>query len=152
MKDTNDAGARKAPAAGPVMLTRAAILAAVDTAAEDVSVPEWGGVVRVRGLTAAERDQWEASLNRVEVRNGRTRVIPDRGTIRARLVSMAVIDPATGQRLFSEADVGALAKKSAAPVSRIYDVASRLSGITAADQEELEGNSDGTAGDGSPSG
>jgi hypothetical protein len=141
----------KANSAAPAMLSRAAILAAVDTASEDVAVPEWGGVVRVRGLTASERDQWEASLNRVEFRNGKARVLPDRGTIRARLVSYVVVDPDSGGRLFSEGDVGALAKKAAAPISRIYDVACRLSGITAADQEELEGNSDATAADGSRS-
>ena len=43
-------------------LTRDAILQATDLTFEDVAVPEWGGVVRVRGLTGTERDAFEASV------------------------------------------------------------------------------------------
>jgi hypothetical protein len=42
-------------------LTRDAILQAPDLQGEDVAVPEWGGTVRVRGLSGAQRDAYEAS-------------------------------------------------------------------------------------------
>ena len=52
---------------------------------------------------------------------------------------MSMVD-AQGQRLFSEADVAALGKKSAAALGRVYDAAARLAGLSAEDVEELTKN------------
>ena len=43
-------------------LSRDAILQREDIKTEDVEVPEWGGTVRVRGMTGVQRDAFEASL------------------------------------------------------------------------------------------
>ena len=43
-------------------LTRDQILAVSDIQTEEVHVPEWGGTVLVRGLTGAERDEFEAGM------------------------------------------------------------------------------------------
>ena len=43
-------------------LSRDAILQREDIKTEDVEVPEWGGTVRVRGMSGVERDAFEASL------------------------------------------------------------------------------------------
>lgn len=106
---------------------------------EEVYVAEWGGVVRVRGLTARERDAYEASLmsaGRVSWDNAR-----------AKLVVRCLVD-AQGQRLLSDTDAEALGGCAAHIIDRLFAVASRLSGLTAQDVETLAGNSGG-GGDGS---
>jgi len=118
-----------------------------DVPHEDVMVPEWGGTVRVRGMTGIERDEFEASI---VTGRGRTRDVNMRN-IRAKLVSLCVVDPTSGERLFSKADVDALGQLSAAALDRVADVARRLSGLTAEDEERLAGNSGSDQSDGSGS-
>lgn len=125
-------------------LTRDAILQATDLTFEDVAVPEWGGVVRVRGLTGTERDAFEASV--VERQGKQSKL--NMANIRARLVTLVVVDD-DGKRLFSDADVAALGRKSGVALNRVFEVAQRLSGITEADMSELEKNSAGGQSDGS---
>lgn len=127
------------------LLSRDAILAISDIQYETVPVPEWGGEVRVRGLTAAERDQYESSFVAIKGKNASTNM----SNARARLVVMSVVDD-SGERIFANSDIPVLGAKSAAAMDRIYSVASRLSGVTDADIEELAGNSDGQS-DGSNS-
>lgn len=116
-------------------LTKEAILQVEDLSAEDVEVPEWGGTVRVRGLTGTERDSFEAAI----VGRDPRKAAFDMQNIRARLVAYSVVD-GDGQRLFSEADIRALGEKSAVALQRVFEVAQRLSGLTAADVEELTKN------------
>jgi len=125
------------------LLSREAILAANDLPTEDVEVPEWGGAVRVRTLTGAQRDAFEAEI---VTTNGR-KVERNTYNIRAKLVAAAV-GGEDGKLLFSRADVEALGAKSAAALDRVFDAASRLSGISDEDVQELAENLDGTpAGD-----
>jgi len=125
------------------LLSREAILAANDLPTEDVEVPEWGGAVRVRTLTGAQRDAFEAEI---VTTNGR-KVERNTYNIRAKLVAAAVVGE-DGKLLFSRADVEALGAKSAAALDRVFDAASRLSGISDEDVQELAENLDGTpAGD-----
>jgi len=121
-------------------LTKAQILEVQDLPVEDVHVPEWGGMVRVRGLTGAERDRWE--LEGLRLRGQRLEMNPGLDNFRARLVALCVIDEA-GERLFSDRDVPRLSEKSGAVLDRLFDVARRLSGLTAADVDDLEKNSPG---------
>ena len=118
------------------LLTREMILARQALVAELVNVAEWGGTVRVRELTGAERDRYEAALVKMQ-KGGKTDLTMDNA--RARLVSLAVID-ASGARVFTEADVVKLGNLSAVALSRVFDVAARLSKITEEDLEELAGN------------
>lgn len=129
------------------LLTRDAILGASDIKTEDVKVPEWGGVVRVRGLTAGERDAFEASM--VSIRG--QRVDPNFLNVRARLVMASVVNE-DGQQMFTQSDIKKLSEKSASAMDRIYDVAQRLSGLSAEDIQELEGKSEAGQSDDSPSG
>lgn len=122
------------------------ILGAKDITTEDVAVPEWGGTVRVRGLTGLERDEFEATL--LDQKGKKAKV--DMRNARARLVSLATIDE-SGKRIFSSEHVVILGTKSAAALNRVYDVAARLSGISDTDMDELSGNSEATASAGSPS-
>ncbi len=117
------------------LLSRDAILGASDIKTEDVNVPEWGGVVRVKGLTAAQRDKFEAESMSG---NGKNRDL-NMANIRARLIALAIVDE-EGKTLFTSSDVKALGEKSGAAIDRVFGVASRLSGIGEADVAELSGN------------
>lgn len=118
------------------MLSKADILKSDDLPRATVSVPEWGGEVMVRGLTGSERDAWEAETFTVTARGVQSVNLRD---MRARLVARCVVDEA-GQRVFGDADVVALGAKSAQALQRVFEAAQRLSGLTAADIEELKGN------------
>jgi len=117
-------------------LTREQILSAADIQTEEVHVPEWGGTVLVRGLTGAERDRFEMSMG--EVTQGK-RVQWRVQNIRARLCVLAIVDE-TGKQVFTQADVPMLTEKSAAALDRVFSVASRLSGLSDQDMEELAKN------------
>lgn len=99
-------------------LTREAILAAKDLKSEVVKVPEWGGEVTVGTMTGEMRDAWEQSFL---TEKGK----PDIRHARARLAVFCIVDE-KGERIFTEADILALSKKSAAGLQRIVDVAQRL--------------------------
>ncbi len=128
-----------------VYLTRDQILQANDTIFKEVVVPEWGGTVRVKGLTGVERDKFESGL--IERQGKKTIFKLD--NIKARLVALSVVDE-TGKRLFREEDVLALGRKSAKALNRIADVCRELSGITDEDLEDYEKNCDKTTGDDLP--
>lgn len=120
-------------------LGRDAILSASDLQTEEVQVSEWGGAVLVRGLTGSERDAFEeASLHRYG-KNGKNKEI-NLKDFRARLVSWSIID-GDGKRVFTDTDVPALGRKSASALQRVFDVCSRLSGLSESDVEELVKNS-----------
>lgn len=129
------------------LLSRAAILAAQDLPHVDVAVPEWGGPVRVRSMTAGERDEWEGWL----VANAGPDRARNLANIRARLVALTAIDGA-GARLFpAPEDVELLGAKAAAAVDRLFSAASRLNRLSKADVEELAGNSERAPSDAGPS-
>jgi hypothetical protein len=112
-------------------LSRDEILSVDDLRTEDVKVPEWGGVVRVRELTGTELDSYQASM--MSLRDGET--VPEMANMRAKLVTRSIIGD-DGEPLFTELDIGRLGQKSGVALQRVYDVASRLSGISAASEDE----------------
>lgn len=128
------------------MLTKEQILKAEDLPREEVKVPEWGGSVFVRGLTALERDAWENSW---WIREGDTRKL-NVVNLRARLAVLCVCD-AAGKRLFDDAAAADLGAKSGAAVDRLYTVALRLSGMQPGAVEEAEKNLSSGQGAGSSS-
>lgn len=117
------------------LLGKTDILERDDSLFEEVAVPEWGGVVRVKGLSGAERDAFEAGIATQAGKGVKLNL----QNIRARLVVLACVDEA-GARLFSDADVAALGKKSAAALDRIFGVAQRLAGLGEKDIEALTAN------------
>ena len=119
------------------LLTRDAILQAQDLPIEDVEVKEWGGSVRVRALTGAERDAFEQSI--VEQKGKSTKM--NLQNMRAKLVALTVVDEG-GNRLFADADAKLLGKKSALALNRVFEVAQKLSGLTPEDVDELTKNSE----------
>ena len=115
------------------MLNKKQILEANDIEIKVVNIPEWGGKVNVKALTGTERDKFEASI--VSVRGKSQHV--NMQNIRAKLCSLCIVDE-NGERLFSDAEIGQLGKKSAKPLDRIFDIASEMSGITKKDVEALK--------------
>ena len=114
-------------------LSKDDILKAADNAPEEVDVPEWGGTVLVRGMTGRERDAFEVSMR--DQRSGQ-RLPGALNNIRSKVVVRCIVDD-DGDRLFTDADIAALGEKSAASIDRVFDVASRLSGMSDEDQENL---------------
>lgn len=127
------------------LLTAAEILAKDDSQHEDVSCPEWGGTVRIRSLTADEREAFDESVTRVIVtgkgRKSAERQEVDRHLFKSKLVASSAVDEA-GNRLFTDAQAEQLGKKNAAALDRCFAVAQRLSGLTNEDVEDLAGKSD----------
>ena len=117
-------------------LSKAEILAQDDLKYEDVQVPEWGGAwVRVRSMSASERDHFEASTVQ---RNGKS-VTTNLENIRARLCIACVVDE-SGERMFQEEDTFPLGGKAAAALDRIFAVAQKLNGLREEDVNELAAN------------
>lgn len=129
------------------LLTRETILAADDLGRELVNVPEWGGDVYVRGLTGKERDQFEASM--IDQR-GKSQTV-NLQNIRAKLAGLSICDE-TGKRIFTDADLAALAGKSALALNRVFEVSRRLSGLGDDDVKELAKELEENPFAGSPSG
>lgn len=121
------------------LLSKQAILQAQDVVKEQIEVPEWGGSVFVRSITAAERGQIEAAAARFKENKGKDDSFARNFTVK--FAAMAICDE-KGDRMFADADLAQLALKNAAVISRIAEVAQRLSGFSKNDMEELEKNSE----------
>lgn len=122
-----------------MILSREAILNCNDTKTETVPCPEWGGDVIVKGLSAGERDKWEASLFSTKKHGNSFEIVQNKDNLRAKFVVASAVDE-QGKPLFTVGDIEALTRKSAAPMDRLFSVAQRLSGMTNEDVEELEKN------------
>jgi len=124
------------------LLTKEQVSAAQDLTTEEVEVPQWGGSVLVRGLTARERGQFMAML--VDQRKGGNRTRLE--DLQVRLCAMSIVDE-QGRRMFSDSELSLLARKSARALQPIFEVAQRLSGLSDEQVEELSGNSEETPSD-----
>lgn len=114
------------------LLTKEQILGATDITTEIVSVPEWSGEVKVKGLTGKQRGAWQQSL-RVQ-RAGKQDV--DLTFMNVSLCALCIVDD-DDKRMFGDADLLALAEKGAAAIERVAKVAMRLSGLDEADRDAL---------------
>lgn len=109
-------------------LTRDAILAVQDIAREEIKIPEWGGSVYIKRLTAAER----LALSE--------RTVGADGADFMALVLIACVVDADGQQLLEDSDAALLAGKAGTVVQRLFNVADRLNGFTDRRARELEKN------------
>jgi hypothetical protein len=96
---------------------------------EDVPCPELGdGVtVRIRCLTALERDQYESAFWKMH--EGKPTY--DAAGARARLVRLAAVDEG-GNHLFSDDDIETLRSFRGDVLDRLFGVAQALSGMNVA--------------------
>jgi hypothetical protein len=128
------------------MLTRDAILAKNDIVIELCQVPEWGGHVFVKTMTARQKEQWEQE----RLRNRGADEEVNMTNIRASLVAQTCCDE-TGNVLFSLVDIDALNDKSIKAMDRVFEAAVKLNRISSKDVDDLTKNSEGTPGESSPS-
>src|SRR4051812_5916733 len=119
------------------LLTRDAILAALDLPTETVAVPEWGGEVRVRGMTGTERDAFEMETFSSNGKNKEA----NWANMRARALARGIVDE-SGDRIFTDADIALLGSKSAAAMDRVFEVFQRLNGLRSSDLDTLAKNSE----------
>lgn len=132
------------------LLSKEEILAADDIQVEDVEVPEWGGTVRVRGLTGAQRSLIQGTV--MAVRGQSVTVKADAlAAMQERLVAMSLVD-GDGKRLFTDKEVGKLAAKNAGVIARLFTKAQELSGLAEDSVDAAAGNSDAAQSDGSTTG
>src|SRR4051812_19058258 len=105
-------------------LTREQILAADDLPIHSVDVPEWGGPVYYRHLSAIEQaglEKLQASVK--DVAEGEYVAAILRAA--AGLIVRSVCDE-DGKLIFTEADVDALIGKSADPLMRVFNEIKRV--------------------------
>ncbi|MER6147953.1 hypothetical protein [Streptomyces hirsutus] len=131
------------------LLSRAAIEAADDRKWEDVDVPEWGGSVRLMGMSGTERNAYQSSLV-VLGPNGSVQKMNMADQL-AKLVAKCMVDE-DFERLYSDKEVRALGAKNGAVLERLGQVAQRLSGLRKEDVEAAEGKSEPTPSDASTTG
>jgi hypothetical protein len=116
-------------------LTRDQIIEADDTKYETVACPEWGGDVRLKSISGAKRDSYEASL--IDERGGSRKM--NLRNARAKLIILTACDD-TGRPLFTTEDLRALGAKNAAPLDRLFDAARKLTGMSDDDVDKLTEN------------
>jgi hypothetical protein len=103
------------------IVTRDQILSASDRIIEKVEVPEWGGHLYVRNMTAAERveyDRWNIGENGVIDTSG----------VRIKAVIMCACDE-KGVRMFTRENYDALSQRDGAAVIRIFIALTRINGL-----------------------
>jgi hypothetical protein len=110
------------------VLTAEQILAAQDAGLSKVAVPEWNGEVYVRVMSVGERDSYERmwlGKRDTGIENFRTEYLA------------RVLCDEKGALLFTRDQVGALANKNGAVMSRLFDAAMKHNNMTEGDVETL---------------
>lgn len=119
---------------------REQVYEAKDEQFDEVAVPEWAPpgdenpdswMLKLRGMTGAERDRFEASM----APKGNSRK-PNLVNFRARLIVQCAVDE-DGNRMFNSGDIGWLGEKSAKSLSRVFDKCQEMNGLSDADVDDL---------------
>ena len=100
---------------------------AQDIPFEDVDVPEWGGWERVLGLNGEAAQDYVNKLVTIG-ENGQVKNI-NSATMMIDLLSLSLADDQNNLQFNSEKGKQILRRKSAAVLTRLFEVAQRLSGI-----------------------
>lgn len=111
-----------------------------DITVEVVPVPEWKRSVRLKVLSAYERDEFEAST--VTMKGGKQK--PNLANLRARLVARCMVD-SKGDRVFQSGDVARLGRKSSKALDRLFAKCQELNGFSDKDIEDLTEDFDETS-------
>ena len=109
-------------------LDRAAIIGMAKPRIVTIFVPEWGGDVCLREITAGQRDQWDAWQIENE---GAARY----ANIRARLLVLTICDE-QGARLFADNDIAVVSGLPAMSIDKLWDASCKLVGLRPEDVEK----------------
>lgn len=116
-------------------LDPAAILEQPTLVIEELVVPEWGGgKIRLKHLSAKERDDFESSMVKV-TRGGRQQL--NNENFRARLVQLAAVKE-DGSPMFTKHDIKTLGSLPASGLQRIFNKINEMSAFSEEDLKELE--------------
>lgn len=115
-------------------LTREQILGADDLRTKAVDVPEWGGPVRIRELSARESADWVARSNDPDVPQA------ERGLVTISLMLVLSVIDGEGKRIFTDEDIAALQAKNPEAIRRVFDACLAFNGATAEELAALEKN------------
>jgi hypothetical protein len=110
-------------------LNKAAILAAGDYKLEKIHVPEWGGDVYAKTISGIERDRFEEGYSEQKMKN-----------FRGRFLVLCLCDE-KGERLFTDAEVDEISKKSSVVLNRLFEKAWSLNAFTNEAIDELGNDS-----------
>lgn len=113
-------------------LNKHEILGATDSQVVSVEVPEWGGGVFIRVMSVGERDEYENEWLKTKDRGG----MPN---FRTKFLARTICT-AAGERVFTDADIPELAKKSATVMNRLWQKAMEINALKESDVEALAGN------------
>jgi hypothetical protein len=123
-------------------LSREAFLRPAKVNVVEVPVPELGGSVFVKGMTAKDRSRFETQFQ-LSSGKSNTRKMKE---IRERLVIACLCDE-EGVLLLQDSDVDAVGSQPAAVIERIVEAAQKVCGMSNDDVEDLAKNSDETPAD-----
>lgn len=100
---------------------------------EELFVPEWKGKIRLKQLSAKERDDFETSMVKVG-KNGRQQM--NNENFRARLVQLAAVKE-DGTPMFTRHDIKTLGSLPAAGLQRVFNKVNEMSAFSEDDLKEL---------------
>ena len=120
------------------LLTKGDILAS-RLKSEVVEVPEWGGSVRVRELSAAQRDSWDSTFRFDAEGNATTESLRN---MRARMCAISIVDE-SDMPIFSPVEADQLGQLSGVALHRVYAVCRRLNGMDDSTAKNSEATPDG---------
>lgn len=115
-----------------MLLKKEDILKASDLETNEVDVPEWGGKIRLKSMTAGERDRFEEEVTKMREKKTFE-------NIRAKFLALCIVDE-NNELLFTGSDIQELGKKSAKVIDRLFTEAQSLNGLGDKDVEELSKN------------
>lgn len=110
-------------------LSKSAILLAGDVKLDKVNVPEWGGDVFIKTITGLDRDRFEDGYSEQKMKN-----------FRSRFLVLTLCDE-KGERLFTDAEVEELGRKSSLVLNRLFEKAWSLNAFTNEAIEDLGNDS-----------
>ena len=90
-------------------------------------------------MSGAERDAFETAIVSTRKTGGKKTREIDTNNFRAKFLVRTIADE-NGKRVFSDEDAESLGDKSANVISRLFDIAQEVNGLTAQDVEDLEKN------------
>jgi hypothetical protein len=121
-----------------MLLTKEQILNCDDTGIIEENVPEWGGKINLRPMSAANKNKLYNHLksNNTEDKSGDT-VMKNMDGWYELSVAFTVCDE-NGNLLFSEADIGVLANKNPDVIDRLAIIAQDISGLSKPQEDIIE--------------
>ena len=119
-------------------LSREDIMAIVSVKKESIDMPEWGGSIFVRAMSGAESDILTDLILAHEEKTGNNR-LPH---LKAIMAILTVCD-GDGGRMFDMNDMDMLLSKDGGALTKIFEVARRLNGLTPDSEETITKNSEG---------